>query len=291
MLTLNSYAKVNLYLEVLKRREDGYHEIKTVFERINLSDKIILKPRPDGKIRIYCDEKDVPTGETNLAYKSAKLLQDEFNINKGVDIKIIKRIPVGAGLGGGSSNAAATLLGLNRLWKLGLKREQLSRLAARIGSDCPFFVYDIPFGLGRGRGERIEPISSLKRTRLWHVLLVPKIKVLTPRIYKEWDKKNTKAALTRPEYNVNILTSALRKTDLLLTGKSLFNSLEPVSFALQPSIGYAKKKLVRFGMEAVLMSGSGPAVFGVVACRKRALTLYSQAKEDRRFRPFVVRTK
>lgn len=147
-MLVKSYAKLNLYLEVLKLRKDNYHSIKTIFERIDLCDKIILKTRRDKKIRVICASKDVPRNRTNLAYRSAKLLQDKFKLDRGVDIKIIKRIPVGAGLGGGSSNAAFTLLGLNRLWKLRLGQKELARYARKIGSDVAFFIYDYHYALG-----------------------------------------------------------------------------------------------------------------------------------------------
>jgi len=124
-LTLNSYAKLNLYLKVLNIRSDNYHNIKTLFERIDLSDRIILKPRQDKLIKIICSHPDVPQDDSNLAYRSAKLLQEGLKINRGVEIKIIKRIPVGSGMAGGSSNAATVFLGLNKIWQLKLSREKL----------------------------------------------------------------------------------------------------------------------------------------------------------------------
>jgi 4-diphosphocytidyl-2-C-methyl-D-erythritol kinase len=139
-LKCNSYAKLNLYLEVLNKRKDGFHNIRTIFERISLCDKIFLKSRPDGKIRITSPSKEIPKDKTNLAFKSAKILKSALNIKEGVEIKIIKNIPVSAGLGGGSSNAAATLLGLNKLWGLNLSKKRLVSFAKEIGSDVPFFI-------------------------------------------------------------------------------------------------------------------------------------------------------
>ncbi|MFH0858237.1 MAG: 4-(cytidine 5'-diphospho)-2-C-methyl-D-erythritol kinase [Candidatus Omnitrophota bacterium] len=166
-LTLNSYAKLNLYLSVLGMRRDGYHNILTIFERISLADKIVLKNRADNKINLICEKKGLPLDHCeNLAYKSAKLLQQSFKLNKGVDIEIIKNIPIGSGMAGGSSNAAYTLIGLNKLWNLKLKQTQLTSLAAKIGSDVPFFIYDSSFAIGKGRGERIKPLKSLKRLKL-----------------------------------------------------------------------------------------------------------------------------
>ena len=308
-LTLNSYAKLNLYLEVLNKRKDNYHNIKTIFERIDLADKIILKSRPDKKINITCNESGVPQGRFNLAWRSAKLLQDSFNIDNGVDIKIIKRIPVGSGLGGGSSNAAGVLVGLNKLWKLNVTQNKLAGLAKKLGCDVPFFIYNSPFAQGEARGDKIKPLKALYFVRLWHILVVPKLEVSTASIYKKWDKyfkafkltppekrgilnKNTcLTGLTMPKYNVNILISALRKDGLLLLGDALFNSLEQVSARLYPQINAIKEKLMQLGAKSILMSGSGPAVMAIVSSRKEALSLSRQLKKNSFFgEVFVTRT-
>lgn len=279
-MIVDSCAKLNLYLEVLNKRKDGYHNINTVFERIGLSDKIILKPRRDNKIKIICSSPLVPKGKTNLAYRSAKLLQDNFLVKKGVNIEIKKRIPVGAGLGGGSSNAAAVLTGLNKFWGLRLGQNKLVKLAAGIGSDVPFFIYDSPFALGSGRGEKIKPLRALDSVKLWHVLAVPKIEVLTPVIYKKWDSYSR---LTSPRRGDKILTSALRKSDLSLIAKSLLNSLERVTSGLYPEVARIKERFICLGLKAVLMSGSGPAVFAIVPSRKEAVSLCRQLKEENKF--------
>ncbi len=279
-MIVDSCAKLNLYLEVLNKRKDGYHNINTVFERIGLSDKIILKPRRDNKIKIICSSPLVPKGKTNLAYRSAKLLQDNFLVKKGVNIEIKKRIPVGAGLGGGSSNAAAVLTGLNKFWGLRLGQNKLVKLAAGIGSDVPFFIYDSPFALGSGRGEKIKPLKALDSVKLWHVLAVPKIEVLTPVIYKKWDSYSR---LTSPRRGDKILTSALRKSDLSLIAKSLLNSLERVTSGLYPEVARIKERFICLGLKAVLMSGSGPAVFAIVPSRKEAVSLCRQLKEENKF--------
>jgi 4-diphosphocytidyl-2-C-methyl-D-erythritol kinase len=297
-LFLHSYAKLNLYLEVLKQRKDNYHNIKTIFERIDLCDKIILKPRPDKKINFTCNLPGVPTGHSNLAYRSAKLLQDTFNIDKGADIKIIKRIPVAAGLGGGSGNAATVLIGLNELWKLKLSRNKLLQLARKIGSDVSFFIYNCSFAKGEARGDRIKPLRVFSNLRLWHILVVPKFRVSTPRIYKKWDKDNKtfkltveRAGLTRPKYNVKILILALRKNNFFLLGDALFNSLEQVTTKLYPQITRIREKLIQMGVKSILMSGSGPAIFGVVSSRKEALSLCRQLKRNGSFgKVFVTRT-
>jgi 4-diphosphocytidyl-2-C-methyl-D-erythritol kinase len=292
-LLLNSYAKLNLYLEVLKARPDKYHNIKTIFERIDLYDRIVLKARPDKKINLTCKSSRVPGGRRNLAYRSAKLLQDTFHIDQGADIKIVKRIPVAAGLGGGSSNAASVLVGLDKLWGLNLGRNKLLPLARKIGSDVPFFIYQCPFARGTERGDRIKPLKALNHLRLWHILVVPKVKVLTPHVYKRWDSLNKIKGprLTRVKDNVKIVTLALRRKDLSLLGCALFNSLEQVTTSFYPKIRRIKDRLSQMGVKSILMSGSGPAIFGVVSSRKEALSLYRQLKGNSYFgEVFITRT-
>lgn len=306
-LVLNSYAKLNLFLEVVNKRKDNYHNLRTLFERIDLSDKVILKPRRDGKIKIICKNYDVPKNSSNLCYRSAKLLQEIFNIDKGLDIRIIKRIPVGAGLGGGSSNAACVLIGLNRLWKLNISKKRLADIAGRIGCDVPFFIYDVAFAQAAGRGDEIKALNLPERVHLWHVLAVPKLAVSTPFIYRKWDQFS---GLTMPRFDVKLLspleimrqrdkvklsltglTSALRKNDLSLINEFLFNGLEPLTVKYYPQVQSIKEKLNRLGLKTILMSGSGPAVFGIVSSRKEAVTIARKVKEkDGSLHVFATRT-
>jgi len=285
-LVINSYAKVNLYLAVVNKRRDNYHNIKTLFERISLSDKITLSSRRDNLIKISCSDPRVPKGRSNLCFKSAELLRRNFGVKKGVDIRIAKRIPVAAGLGGGSSNAASVLFGLNKLWKLNLSRGKLVNLAKKIGADVPFFIYQTPFALGLERGDKIRPIRRIEKTRLWHILVVPDFKVSTPLIYAKWDELNRRkscckscgSGLTTPEFDVNILTSVLGKKSPSLAGEILYNGLEDSAAGIYPEINRIKEKLVSLGAKTILMSGSGPAVFGVVSSRKEALILRRKIK-------------
>jgi 4-diphosphocytidyl-2-C-methyl-D-erythritol kinase len=206
-LRLKSYAKLNLYLQVRNIRRDNYHNIITLFEKISLHDEIRIKPRRDGKIRVTCNNKDVPSGEANLAYRAAYLLRQKAGIDNGADIHINKRIPVAAGLGGGSSNAASAILGLNRLWNLNFSREKLLSVASQAGCDVPFFLYDTSFALGTGRGDKIKALPGIKG-KLWHVLVAPDMPVSTPLVYKELDrqsgsvKKSRLTGLTKPPNNV-----------------------------------------------------------------------------------------
>ncbi|MBI3602074.1 MAG: 4-(cytidine 5'-diphospho)-2-C-methyl-D-erythritol kinase [Candidatus Omnitrophica bacterium] len=281
-LTLNSYAKLNLVLDVLGQRPDGFHELRTIFERIDLHDTIILK-RTSGPIRIVCDHPHVPLGPRNLAYQVAQRLQKDFDIPEGVTITIEKRIPVTAGLAGGSSNAASVLQGLNRLWGLGLTSKKLRDYAWAVGSDVAFFLYDTSYALGEGRGEQIKVLAF--KTKLWHVLVTPQVKIYTRDVFRRLNLK-----LTKKKDNVNILLPFLRGNNLYSIGSSLSNDLEPAILSLKPHWGrLLKEKLFDAGAVGVCFSGSGPSVFALAESQKHALSL--RARFDRRFsQVFVVST-
>lgn len=288
-LTLPSFAKLNLYLEVLKKRPDNYHDIETVFERIDLCDKIILTSRrADREIRISCSSPEVPKDSSNLCYRSAKLLQEEYGINEGLDIAIIKRIPVGAGLGGGSSNAACVLAGLNKFWGLRIPQKGLLAFAKSLGCDVPFFICNLPFARGVDRGDTVRPLKVPRRVRFWHLVVVPKIMVSTPSIYRKWDADS---GLTRQKGDVNILTLGLEENKPALISRGLFNSLEKVTGVSYPEVGCVRGKLAKLGLKSILMSGSGPAVFGICSSRKEAVSLGRKLrKQNSSWRVFVSRT-
>jgi 4-diphosphocytidyl-2-C-methyl-D-erythritol kinase len=286
-LILNSCAKLNLYLAVLNKRKDKYHNLSTLFERIDLSDTIILKSRRDSAIKIICADTQVPKDSSNLCYRSAQLLQQKYKCLKGIEIKILKRIPVGAGLGGGSSNAASTLVGLNKLWGLRLSRAELSRVAKKIGCDVPFFIADSSFAIGSERGDKIRPLPALKKVNLWHVLVVPRVHVSTPLIYGKWDEYS---GLTRKSRNVKMNNLAFLKKGLFKVERLLYNSLEEVTTKIYPEVSRVKRELANLGLKAILMSGSGPAVFGIASSRKEAVTVGRQLKKHVSWRVFVART-
>ena len=289
-MILTSRAKLNLYLKVGSKRKDHYHALDTLFERIDLCDKIVLTPRVDSRIKITSDSRQIPKDASNLAWRAARLIQKTCQVNQGLNIKIIKRIPVGSGMGGGSSNAACVLVGLNKLWKLGLSRKRLMDLGSQLGADVPFFVADSPFAIGSKRGDKVSSLKVLSRLRLWHVLVVPKLHVSTAKVYQKWDDLVQKVRLTSAVSSVKLITLALRRKDFSLLAKALFNSLEQVSINLYPQIGRVKKKLVRLGVKAILMSGSGPAVFGIVSSKKEALSLVRQLRGNRYWQAYVART-
>ncbi len=276
-LFLDSFAKINLYLQVLNKRWDNFHNLNTLFCRIDLKDTIVLRERKDRLIKIKCNSRQVPKGKSNLCYRAAELLKQAFKLSFGLEIEIKKRIPVGAGLGGGSSNAASVLLGLNKFWDLNLPEIKLMKLAAELGSDVPFFVAGGKFALGSRRGEEIKPLASLKNLKLWFILVCPNIKVSTPLVYRKFDTYISAGGefsrLTRPKHDVRILISELSKSAFRVKPGYLFNSLEPVTIRIYPVVKQAKKALYGMGLEKVMMSGSGPAVFAVCGSAKKALEL------------------
>gem|GEM_PF-66289 len=321
---LDSWAKLNLYLVVINKRKDNYHNLESLFERIKLSDKIVLQNRDDKLITISCTSKEVPQDSSNLAYKAAELLQKKYKVNQGVDIHIVKRIPIGSGMGGGSSNAATVLLGLNRLWGLKLNKRQLALYAAKIGSDVPFFVYDTAFALVKGRGDIIYPLKELKSKKFWHLLVIPRVKIATPLIYRKWDEAkltpkerltpstaiksccrrmplsvnpeqaneaSESKGLTTPKASAKILVSALKARNFSLISKNIHNSLEQVTFLEYPEVNRVKDKLVQMGQETVLMSGSGSTVFCLISSRKEGIRLYKQLKNNRLTQVFLTRTR
>ena len=289
-LTLKSFAKVNLFLKVVTKRPDGYHTLNTLFERINLFDTITLKLRlADNEIRLSAHSRGLPKDITqNLVFRSARLLQERFNVSKGVAITLTKRIPIGAGLGGGSSNAATVLVGLNKLWGLHLSREKLLACARELGSDVPFFVYQTSFALGEGRGEKIKLLKALENVRVWHLLIMPRLKVSTPFIYRQWDSFR---GLTSAKYNVKIVTSALQQKDLTVLSGVLFNDLQQVTQSFYPEITRIQHALTEVGLKAILMSGSGPAVFAIVSSRKEAFRAAQHLRHRRKeWQFFCVKT-
>ncbi|MBF0330783.1 MAG: 4-(cytidine 5'-diphospho)-2-C-methyl-D-erythritol kinase [Candidatus Omnitrophica bacterium] len=266
--TIPSYAKLNLSLTILGRRSDGFHELETLFERIDLHDDLTFASAPNGVIKISCDDKRVPCDGRNLVYKVAAMLMDGEKIKKGVSISIKKRIPVAAGLAGGSSNAATALLGLNKLWDLGLSRQKLVAYAAKIGSDVAFFLYDAPFALGTGRGEIVKPLDI--KARLWHFLVVPKAPVLTKDVYGCYAAMN--AGLTKRGGDDTIIRS-LKQNDPVAVGKVLSNDLAAPILKLKPHLGKLKARVGRQNILGVAFSGSGPSVYAVVASEKEALRI------------------
>jgi 4-diphosphocytidyl-2-C-methyl-D-erythritol kinase len=258
-LRLLSFAKINLGLRVLGKRTDGFHEIETVFQQISLYDEMEITLGEAG-IELWCDSPDCPSDHTNLAYRAAVLLQR--TASDGCRIKITKKIPVGAGLGGGSSNGATALLGLNRLWKMNVPVEGLLQRASRLGSDVPFFISGGTM-LGRGRGELLTPIHTA--LSYWGVLVSPPL-----HISSGWAYQNSNFSLTK-SIKKSKLNGFTRNFDNVETWqKELKNDLEPVVFHHYPVCHEIVKKMLDSGAFFSRMSGSGSTVFGLFKTRDAA---------------------
>lgn len=270
-LRVRSFAKVNLGLEVLGVREDGYHELRTLFQTVDLHDDLVfrLRPRSDA-IEVVCDHPLVPTDGTNLVHKAAAALRDYGRLRSGVEIEIRKRIPVGGGLGGGSSNAAATLMALDSLWKLKLGPGVLYPLARRLGADVPFFLLG-GTALGMARGDEVYPLHRQLRGHL--VIVDPGGPVSTAGVFRRVD-----ASLT-PRENSNIIFRFVSRDLEAGAGWPLLtNDLEKAAFEEAPSLqakaGRIRKLLVQEGALLAALSGSGSSYFGFfddsVAARRSA---------------------
>ena len=253
-ITETAYAKINLGLDVLGTRPDGYHEVCMVMQSVSLADTVTLEPH-EG-LCVVTGKDDLPGDDTNLAWKAAMLLASRFGQKPDVKITLDKRIFMAAGLAGGSSDAAAVLRGLNRLWQLNLSVTELETLAAEIGSDVPFCIAG-GTQLSEGRGTDLTVLPSPEETVI--VLAKPKIAVSTAWVYREFD------ALANPQHpDVKALTAALQKGSAKLPLPGMGNALEGVTCAKYPAVDAIKQKMLAAGADYALMSGSGPTVFAVV---------------------------
>ncbi|WP_209125719.1 4-(cytidine 5'-diphospho)-2-C-methyl-D-erythritol kinase [Alkalihalobacillus sp. BA299] len=265
-VSVKAPAKINLTLDVLRKRDDGYHEVEMIMTTVDLADRIDLIHLEEDRIVVDVSEGYVPNDERNLAYQAAKILKERYSINKGVSIYITKNIPVAAGLAGGSSDAAATLRGLNELWKLNLSLDELARVGTEIGSDVAFCVYG-GTALATGRGEIIKKISS--PPPCWVVLAKPPIGVSTAEVYGKL-KVNQ---ITHP--NTQAMLKAIEEKDFTKICAQLHNVLEEVTFNTYPEVKHIKAQMERFGADGVLMSGSGPTVFGLIQKESRLNRIYN----------------
>lgn len=274
-------AKVNLFLEVLGKRTDGYHELETLMVAVNLYDTLVFQEDMSGEIEFRCDDVTIPQGPTNLVVRSALLIREETgSFGCGVKIWLRKRIPAAAGLGGGSSDAAATLAALNDLWKLGLSPPELSELGARIGSDVPFFFHT-PMAVGSGRGELLTPLSTPLPLHL--VLVCPKEGVSTAGVYGQLQPSSER----RP---IEPILEAVSRGDSGRVGQLLFNRLEATACQLCPAIAAAHEAIQTEGLAGPLMTGSGSACFGLAPSRTVAVEAARKIRERFPGRVYVARS-
>jgi len=257
IISLKAPAKINLFLEILGKRDDGYHEIETIMQEIDLADNLQFEETQEG-VELECNDKNIPLNQDNLVCKAANLILKECGIKKGVLINLEKNIPVGAGLGGGSSDAAATLKALNLLWKVGLNDGEL-----------------IEFG------EKISPVEV--RSKIDYLILFPRVHISTETIYR-----NLKIDLTRKRKDVNFFLDALKHSEVAGIGKLLFNRLEEVIFATHPDLLQVKSTLESFDFCGLSISGSGSAFFGLCNDRHQAEVIKSKIESSGMGNVFVV---
>jgi 4-diphosphocytidyl-2-C-methyl-D-erythritol kinase len=265
-MKLKSFAKINLGLEVLGRRPDGYHEIRTLFQSVDFHDEIEFEEAGPGVLSLEGDDPSVPWDERNLIHRAALVLRGQAGREPGVRIRVRKRIPAGAGLGGGSSNAAVTLLALNRLWRVGLGRSGLQALAARLGSDVAYFL-EGGLCLGEGRGERLSPLEDLPR--LYGVIVLPPVVSLTAEVYRRF----------RPSLTSRVRVSKMNRFLRSREIGSLENRLESTVFRLYPQLKDIKRFFRSRGAALSLVTGSGSAVFGLFRSREEAERGWTEARE------------
>lgn len=279
--TIPAFAKINWFLKISGKREDNFHEICTVFQTVSLHDNLTFSE--SGNLILSCDDTNIPVDERNLIMRAAKLLQEKFSVKKGAEISLEKRIPSPGGLGGGSANAAVTLIGLNQLWSLSATKQDLSEIASKIGADIPFFLTG---GTARGFGKGIE-IEEREDVRENFLLIVtPDISVSTPDAYRRLNAP----PLTKNK-GKSIFKFCREQQDLMLSGQlKPENDFEKVIFEIFPEIKRIKDLLLENGAKSALMSGSGASVFGIFEKEEtRQATLKAFQKENK-WRMFAVAT-
>lgn len=256
-IQLKALAKINLGLDVLRRREDGYHEVKMIMQTISLHDDLEIRriktPEIQVKTNLYC----LPTNENNLVYKAAKLLMDEFGIKEGVAIQLKKRIPVAAGMAGGSTDGAAVLWGMNQMYGLGLSRQELMERGVKLGADVPYCVQR-GTALAEGIGERLSVLPSMPKCTI--LIAKPGISVSTKFVYE-----NLHANDLKPEQHPDVdrMIEAMKEKNLDLLCERMGNVLETVTIPAYPVIQEIKEHMMACGAAGAMMSGSGPTVFGI----------------------------
>lgn len=281
-LKIPTYGKINLTLDVLGKRSDGYHDVKMIMQTIDLHDQVILTEEAKPGIRINCDHPYVPEDASNLAYRAAELLMQKLDIGgRGIRIEIQKNIPVAAGLAGGSTNAAGVLVGLNELWRLKQSDEDLMDLGSQLGADVPFCILG-GTALAQGTGTDLTPVDPVPEMEL--ILVKPDISVSTKEIYM-----NYQAEMVKRRPDAEKMLDAIRRQDREGIKENLANVLEDITLYYYPLVAKTKEIMQRVGIDPVLMSGSGPTLFAIIDDVTKAdeLARVLETKEIGR----VVRTK
>ena len=261
-IVLKSYGKINLGLDVLRRREDGYHEVRMIMQTVGLYDLLTMKKIKDDKIKMTCNLAFLPTDERNLVYKAVKLIKDKYHIKDGVEIELSKRIPVAAGMAGGSSNCAAALKGMNELFDLGLSIDELCEIGVTLGADVPYCIWG-GTALSEGIGEKLSRVDAMPECYI--LIAKPGISVSTAFVYQNLDLPGLSK---HPD--IDGMLECLKKKDLRGICDRLDNVLETVTVKEYPIIEKVKKHLMDQGAMGTLMSGSGPTIFAIFEDKKTA---------------------
>lgn len=254
-ISLKALAKINLGLDVVRRREDGYHEVRMIMQTIHLYDRLDIIRTKEPGIQIQTNLSFLPVNENNLIYKAAKLLMDEFSITDGVSVKLDKRIPVAAGMAGGSTDAAAMLIGVNRLFSLGLTKKQLMERGVQIGADVPYCIMR-GTALAEGIGEALSPLPPMVKCPV--LIAKPSISVSTKFVYQ-----NLKLDDTTIHPDIDLMIEDIKAKNLHDIAAHMGNVLETVTIPNYPVIDEIKKHMLSHGAVGAMMSGSGPTVFGL----------------------------
>lgn len=271
-ISVKALAKINLGLDVVRRREDGYHEVKMVMQTIHLFDRLEMK-KTAGGITMTTNLSFLPTNENNLVYKAAKLLMNEFQIRDGIDVKLHKYIPVAAGMAGGSTDAAAVLYGMNRMFELGLSKEELMQRGVKIGADVPYCIMR-GTALAEGIGEQLTALPPMVKCPI--LIAKPQISVSTKFVYE-----NLKLDENTVHPDIDRLVEDIRRKDLAAITSDMGNVLETVTIPNYPVIAEIKEHMMEHGAAGAMMSGSGPTVFGLFDDKEKAVAAYEamQASE------------
>ena len=268
-ISVKALAKINLGLDVVRRREDGYHEVKMVMQTIHLFDRLEMK-KTAGGITMTTNLSFLPTNENNLVYKAAKLLMDEFQIRDGIDVKLHKYIPVAAGMAGGSTDAAAVLYGMNQIFDLGLTREELMERGVKIGADVPYCIMR-GTALAEGIGEKLSKLPPMVKCPV--LIAKPQISVSTKFVYE-----NLKVGSDMVHPDIDRLVADIREKDLYKIAADMGNVLETVTIPAYPVIADIKDHMMEHGAVNAMMSGSGPTVFGLFDKEATAVEAYEAMK-------------
>ena len=267
-IVINAMAKINLGLDVLRRRENGYHDVKMIMQTVNIYDTLEFVKREDTQIIIKVDAMELPTDENNLIYKATKLLFEKRDVKEGVEITLTKRIPIAAGMAGGSTDAAAALVGINRLFDLGFSMEELKEVGVKIGADVPYCI-EGGTALSEGIGEILTLLPDAPDCYV--VVAKPEISVSTKYVYE-----NLHANELKYHPDIDGMVEAIRNQDLDGVCKRMENVLETVTETKYPVISQLKQMLLEAGAENSLMSGSGPTVFGLFEDEVTAQKAYQE---------------